>query len=105
MDILEWPQEERKKNMKREVINQTQGQRAQNGAGVKLVRVLGLNTTDVYDTFLMLDAFDSENPKDYEAGAKVEIPVRISLMKSQDFFLYKKILAFFYFGHKIIQDK
>ncbi len=54
--------------MNREVTFQTKGQRAVDGAGVHLVRVLGNNTTDVYDPFLMLDAFDSTNPADYEAG-------------------------------------
>ncbi|MGN0363456.1 MAG: pirin family protein [Bilifractor sp.] len=54
--------------MKRQVIYQTKGQRAVDGAGVHLVRVLGNETTDIYDPFLMLDAFDSSNPRDYEAG-------------------------------------
>ncbi len=54
--------------MNRQVVNQTKGQRAIDGAGVHLVRVLGNNTTDIYDPFLMLDAFDSTNPRDYEAG-------------------------------------
>ncbi|MGN1382908.1 MAG: pirin family protein [Eubacterium sp.] len=42
--------------------------RTQDGAGVSLVRVLGNQTTDAYDPFLMLDAFDSTDPKDYIAG-------------------------------------
>ncbi len=54
--------------MNRQVINQTRGQRAVDGAGVHLVRVLGNNTTDIYDPFLMLDAFDSTNPAEYQAG-------------------------------------
>lgn len=54
--------------MKREVIYQTKGQRAVDGAGVHLVRVLGNNTTDKYDPFLMMDAFDSTNPNDYIKG-------------------------------------
>ena len=33
-----------------------------------MVRVLGNTTTDIYDPFLMLDAFDSTNPEDYEKG-------------------------------------
>ena len=36
--------------------------------GVSLVRVLGNTTTDIYNPFLMLDAFDSTNPDDYTAG-------------------------------------
>lgn len=54
--------------MLREVEKQVQGFRTQDGAGVSLVRVLGNQTTDDYDPFLMLDAFDSTNPQDYTAG-------------------------------------
>ncbi|HCW52514.1 MAG TPA: pirin family protein [Clostridium sp.] len=54
--------------MNRKVIYQTKGQRSMDGAGVSLVRVLGNDTTDIYDPFLMLDAFDSTNPADYEKG-------------------------------------
>ena len=54
--------------MLRNVTNQVQGYRAVDGAGVSLVRVLGNETTDVYDPFLMLDAFDSTDPADYVAG-------------------------------------
>jgi len=38
------------------------------GAGVKLVRVLGNETVMDFDPFLMLDAFDSSNPSDYIKG-------------------------------------
>jgi redox-sensitive bicupin YhaK (pirin superfamily) len=38
------------------------------GAGVKLVRVLGPAQTREFDPFLMLDAFDSRNPADYIKG-------------------------------------
>ena len=44
------------------------GQRAVDGAGVHLVRVLGNATAQDYDPFLMLDSFDSRNPEDYIAG-------------------------------------
>lgn len=54
--------------MLRKVIKQVQGHRTQDGAGVSLVRVLGNQTTDEYDPFLMLDAFDSTDPSDYIAG-------------------------------------
>lgn len=54
--------------MERKIINKVQGFRTQDGAGVSLVRVLGHNTTDLYDPFLMLDSFDSTNPEDYIAG-------------------------------------
>ncbi len=52
----------------RQVTYQTKGQRAIDGAGVHLVRVLGNQTTDIYDPFLMLDAFDSTDPRDYQEG-------------------------------------
>ena len=54
--------------MLRRVEKQVQGKRTQDGTGVSLVRVLGHETTNVYDPFLMLDAFDSTNPKDYVKG-------------------------------------
>jgi len=38
------------------------------GAGVKLVRVLGPAQTKEFDPFLMLDAFDSRDPADYIRG-------------------------------------
>jgi redox-sensitive bicupin YhaK (pirin superfamily) len=44
------------------------GQHAIDGAGVRLRRVLGLNTVKDFDPFLMLDGFDSYNPQDYIKG-------------------------------------
>jgi len=44
------------------------GVHTQDGAGVKLVRVIGHNDTSEFDPFLMLDAFDSLNPSDYIKG-------------------------------------
>ncbi len=38
------------------------------GAGVKLVRVIGHADIHDFDPFLMLDAFDSDNPDDYTKG-------------------------------------
>jgi redox-sensitive bicupin YhaK (pirin superfamily) len=52
----------------RKVIKITKGRQTVDGAGVKLVRVFGKNETEDYDPFLMLDAFDSENPEDYIKG-------------------------------------
>lgn len=54
--------------MLRKVENRVKGSRTKDGAGVSLVRVLGNTTTDIYNPFLMLDAFDSTNPDDYTAG-------------------------------------
>lgn len=44
------------------------GQRAVDGAGVRLVRVLGYRDVTDFDPFLMLDSFDSQDPADYVAG-------------------------------------
>lgn len=54
--------------MERKVINLVKGYQTQDGAGVKLVRVLGNHTIEGYDPILMLDSFDSTNPEDYIAG-------------------------------------
>lgn len=56
-------------NMKaRTVKRSVSGRKAVDGAGVRLVRVLGSPTVVDYDPFLMLDAFDSLNPEDYTKG-------------------------------------
>lgn len=52
----------------RKIARITRGQPAVDGAGVHLVRVIGYHDTDDYDPFLMLDAFDSNNPDDYTKG-------------------------------------
>ncbi|WP_330586705.1 pirin family protein [Aminipila terrae] len=52
----------------RKVIKITKGKPAVDGAGVKLVRVIGYPDTKDYDPFLMLDAFDSGNSEDYIKG-------------------------------------
>lgn len=44
------------------------GQRAIDGAGVRLIRVIGHNDVHEFDPFLLLDAFDSRDPKDYIKG-------------------------------------
>ncbi|MCR6546070.1 pirin family protein [Dehalobacterium formicoaceticum] len=53
---------------KREINKMIRGQRATDGAGVRLVRVLGHKDVYDFDPFLMLDSFDSTNPSDYTAG-------------------------------------
>ena len=52
----------------REISKNITGRATMDGAGVKLVRVLGNNTVNDFDPFLMLDAFDSTNPDDYVRG-------------------------------------
>lgn len=44
------------------------GQKAVDGAGVHLVRVLSGADAEEFDPFLMLDSFDSTNASDYVAG-------------------------------------
>ncbi len=44
------------------------GRSAVDGAGVHLVRVIGHDDVTDFDPFLMLDAFDSTDPKDYVKG-------------------------------------
>lgn len=52
----------------RKLIKTVRGSDAVDGAGVRLVRVLGHGTVTDFDPFLMLDAFDSRDPKDYVKG-------------------------------------
>ncbi len=54
--------------MDRKVAQVVTGMATQDGAGVKLVRVLGNRNTEAFDPFLMLDAFDSHDPRDYVKG-------------------------------------
>lgn len=44
------------------------GRKTQDGAGVRLTRVLANDTVEAFDPFLMLDSFDSADPADYTAG-------------------------------------
>jgi len=52
----------------RKIQSVVTGSRQKDGAGVRLVRVLGPAQTKDFDPFLMLDAFDSKNPDDYIRG-------------------------------------
>ena len=52
----------------REIVKTVRGQRAVDGAGVSLVRVIGNRDVYDFDPFLMLDSFDSTDPNDYTAG-------------------------------------
>ncbi|MEB0042364.1 MULTISPECIES: pirin family protein [unclassified Pseudomonas] len=44
------------------------GQQTSDGAGVKLTRVFGGQSAELFDPFLMLDEFGSDTPDDYIAG-------------------------------------
>ena len=54
--------------MQREIKTKVQGFGTKDGAGVSLVRVLGHDTVEEFDPILMLDSFDSEDPREYTAG-------------------------------------
>ena len=52
----------------RPVIRKLRGMPASDGAGVKLVRVIGTPQLPDLDPFLMLDEFGTDRPEDYLAG-------------------------------------
>lgn len=54
--------------MLRKVKKVVTGHAATDGAGVRLVRVIGYHDVKEFDPFLMMDAFDSTNPEDYTKG-------------------------------------
>jgi len=52
----------------RTIARKMKGMPTQDGAGVKLTRLIGTPQLPGVDPFLMLDAFGSDNPNDYIAG-------------------------------------
>lgn len=54
--------------MARPVLGIVQGMPAEDGAGVKLTRIIGQPRLDMLDPFLLLDSFRSDRPGDYIAG-------------------------------------
>ena len=54
--------------MERKVVKQVTGYKTTDGAGVRFVRVLSRDTVYDFDPILLLDSFDSVNPRDYVAG-------------------------------------
>jgi quercetin 2,3-dioxygenase len=52
----------------RRIVRKFPGMPTQDGAGVKLTRLVGTPTLPDLDPILMLDAFRSDNPNDYVAG-------------------------------------
>ena len=44
------------------------GQPTSDGAGVKLTRIFGFYEEGLFDPFLLLDFFGSDNPDDFMAG-------------------------------------
>ncbi|HET8816464.1 MAG TPA: pirin family protein [Pseudidiomarina sp.] len=54
--------------MKKVILTRHRGMPAQDGAGVKLTRIINQPSLRYQDPFLMLDEFRSDNPNDYIAG-------------------------------------
>lgn len=52
----------------RELAQTTSGIPASDGAGVRLTRIVGTPEIDMIDPFLLLDAFESDEPDDYIGG-------------------------------------
>ncbi len=52
----------------REIITTTPGQPATDGAGVRMTRIIGTQELNMLDPFLLLDAFESDQPDDYIGG-------------------------------------
>src|SRR4029077_6066647 len=52
----------------RSIARKVKGMPTEDGAGVKLTRLVGSPYLPDVDPFLMLDTFRSDNPKDYIAG-------------------------------------
>lgn len=52
----------------REIVSTTNGQPATDGAGVRMTRIIGTQELNMLDPFLLLDAFESDQPDDYIGG-------------------------------------
>jgi redox-sensitive bicupin YhaK (pirin superfamily) len=52
----------------REVVASTPGLPATDGAGVRMTRIIGTQELNMLDPFLLLDAFESDDPDDYIGG-------------------------------------
>lgn len=52
----------------REMVHSTTGIATSDGDGVKMTRVIGSPELDMLDPFLLLDAFESDQPQDYIGG-------------------------------------
>src|SRR5210317_415529 len=52
----------------REVVTTTPGVPATDGDGVRMTRIIGSQELNMLDPFLLLDAFESDQPQDYIGG-------------------------------------
>ncbi len=67
MNTRSQQQESARRNIRR-VVGTLRGVPAEDGAGVKLTRIIGSPELNMWDPFLLLDRFESDNPDDYIAG-------------------------------------
>jgi redox-sensitive bicupin YhaK (pirin superfamily) len=59
---------ELKQSAIRELATATRGQATTDGDGVKMTRIIGTKELNMLDPFLLLDAFESDQPQDYIGG-------------------------------------
>src|SRR5208282_6573863 len=52
----------------RKIVSVSHGEKTSDGAGVKLIRLIGAGAQPPLDPFLMLDFFGSDRPGDYIGG-------------------------------------
>ena len=52
-------------NSVRELVEATAGQPATDGDGVRMTRIIGTQELNMLDPFLLLDAFESDQPQDH----------------------------------------
>ena len=57
-----------KQTIVRELVTTTPGMPATDGDGVRMTRVIGSQELNMLDPFLLLDAFESDQPQDYIGG-------------------------------------
>ena len=57
-----------KNSTSRELVAATSGQATTDGDGVKMTRIIGTQELNMLDPFLLLDAFESDQPQDYIGG-------------------------------------
>lgn len=57
-----------KTNISKDLLFKTAGVAATDGDGVKMTRIIGSQELNILDPFLLLDAFESDQPDDYIGG-------------------------------------
>jgi hypothetical protein len=62
------PSNQQQNSSSRELLYSTPGMPAFDGDGVKMTRIIGTAQLNMLDPFLLLDAFESDEPQDYIGG-------------------------------------